>query len=70
MAKELNEAIIGAIEKLNRTDGEGMSMAELLFRAAESDRLIKDCDWCGDMMLRGSRFCSKGCVEASTSHNK
>tara|TARA_Y100001973_G_C4925634_1_gene198476 strand:+ start:218 stop:445 length:228 start_codon:yes stop_codon:yes gene_type:complete len=61
---DLNEAIAQAIEKLNRTDGEGMTIANFLRRASEQERIVKDCDYCGEMMLAGRRFCDETCKEA------
>tara|TARA_Y100001973_G_scaffold68811_1_gene100404 strand:+ start:191 stop:409 length:219 start_codon:yes stop_codon:yes gene_type:complete len=61
---DLKQAIVEAIEKLNRTDGEGIEIANKLEREAGKERLIKDCDYCGEMMLAGSRFCSETCKEA------
>ena len=66
---DLNQAIVNAIEKLNRTDGEGMAIATKLQDAAEDKGMVKDCDWCGEMILAGKRFCSEGCTEGHTSHN-
>ena len=48
---DLNQAIVNAIEKLNRTDGEGMAIATQLQDAAEDKGMVKDCDWCGEMIL-------------------
>ena len=61
---DLNKAIVEAIEKLNRTDGEGIQIANELIRTAESERLIKDCYWCGDTMTGWDHCCSVACSEA------
>ena len=60
---DLNQAIVEAVEKLNRTDGEGMAVASALRSAAEKERIVKDCDYCGEMMLAGHRFCGDVCKE-------
>ena len=58
---DLNQALVEAVEKLNRTDGEGMTVASALRAAAEKEGIVKDCDYCGEMMLAGRRFCGDVC---------
>ena len=65
---DLKQAIVEAIWKLNRTDGEGMTIAASLQSAAEASGLVKDCDSCGDIMLGTDRFCTEGCKEEYNNH--
>ena len=61
---DLAKAIIEAIDKLNRTDGEAMAIANKLRNASESAGITRGCEGCGDAVLKiytrcGASYCAK-----------
>ena len=60
---DLAKAIIEAIDKLNRTDGEAMAIANKLRDAAESAGITRGCEGGGDAGLKiytrcGDAYCA------------
>ena len=56
-------AIIEAIDKLNRTDGEAMAIATTLQDAAESAGITRGCEGCGGAVAKPYTRCGDAYCE-------